>query len=37
VVALERAERIRGGYRVLLPEDGCPLLDDLRRGEGEMR
>jgi hypothetical protein len=33
VVALERAERVRGGYRVLLPEEGCALLDDLRRGE----
>ena len=37
VVALERAEPVRGGYRVLLPDEGCALLDELRRREGEVR
>ena len=37
VVALERAEPVRGGYRVLLPDEGRALLDELRRREGEMR
>jgi len=34
VVALERAEPVRGGYRVLLPDEGCALLDEPRRRRG---
>jgi hypothetical protein len=34
VVALERAEPVRGGYRVLLPDEGRALLDELRRRGG---
>lgn len=37
VVALEHAEPVRGGYPVLLPDEGRALLDELRRREGEMR
>jgi hypothetical protein len=37
VVALERAVPVRDGYRVRLPDEGCALLDELRRREGEMR
>jgi hypothetical protein len=35
MVALERAEPIRAGYRVLLPDEGCALLDELGRRKGE--
>jgi hypothetical protein len=34
-VALECAEPVRGGYRVLLPDEGCALVDELRRRRGE--
>jgi hypothetical protein len=28
---------VRTGFRVLLPDEGCALLDELRRREGEMQ
>jgi hypothetical protein len=37
VVALGRAEPVRGGYRVLLPDEGRAQLDELHRREAEMQ
>jgi hypothetical protein len=36
VVALERAEPVRGGYRVFLPDECCALLNQLRRRKREV-